>query len=113
MQLEESRYKQCNSAAVILVVCRMDFIFLFQISFLFFSQVPVVKQLASALHILLPATWFVVFLYKICTAIVWKWSSPTETANPLKEFEDTVSIILLECNFDFFFFEQNVILEVS
>lgn len=77
------------------------------ISIFFFSQVPEVKQLASALHLQ-------VVLVSYCIksmAVVWNWSTLTNRVDPLKEFGDTVFIILSEYNFDLFF-KQNVILEV-
>lgn len=66
-------YRQCTSA-IISVVCRMDFRFLFQILYIciyiYFSEVPEVKQVVSALHFLLPANQSALFLYESCMAIV-------------------------------------------
>lgn len=68
---------------------------------------PEVKLLASALCLQ-------VDLVSCCIksmAVVWNCSTLTSTVDALKEFGDSVSIILSERNFDFFF-KQNVILEV-
>lgn len=58
----------------------------------FFSQVPELKQLASALHIFLSASWFGILLYKISRAVVWNWSTLTKRVDWLKEFGDTIPL---------------------
>lgn len=72
----------------------------------FFSEVPEVKQLASALHILLSVSWFGILLYKISRAVVWNWSTLTKRVDWLIEFGDTVPLSCRNIISTFFFLNK-------